>query len=328
MYPSDEISHIQVANKQNMEIVGIINTTVQVQGHNLKVKFHVVDNLHTDFILGVDTLKNWSALVDFQQNCLRINGGKRSLVCDISTTIPPNSEKIVVARIKGISLPEGTTGISRPLLRHGQLLAANVMANVCDGKIYQRLINLSDNEVKIPRNTRLGEFTALSANDVLISMDEPDSPDSGNNKPFSSGTSKATIAAATINNSTSKISDQVHIRHDVHTPDQVKVVQQLVDEFSDIFRPHLGKCSIVEHRIDLLPDQRPFRQKLYKLPMQQQGIIDKIISNLLLLSYARSILYAEHLYPIPIPLRYNPFTIVLYNRLNAYPFRAAHTPAC
>ena len=221
-----------------MEIVGIINTTVQVQGHNLRVKFHVVDNLHTDFILGVDTLKNWSALVDFQQNCLRINGGKRSLVIfqQLSRLI---LKKIVVARIEGISLPGGTTGISRPLLRHGHLLAANVMANVCDGKIYQRLINLSDNEVKIPRNTRLGEFTALSANDVLISMDEPDSPDSGSNKPFSSGTSKATIAAATINNSTSKISDQVHIGHDVLTPDQVKVVQQLVDEFSDIFRPHL-----------------------------------------------------------------------------------------
>ena len=175
-------------------------------------------------------------------------------------------------------LTEGTTGIFRPLLRHGQLLAANVMANVCEGKIYQRLINLSDNEMKIPRNTRLAEFTALSASDVLISMDEPDSPDS-NNKTLSNGTSKVTLAAATINNSTSKISDQVHIGHDVLTPDQVKVVQQLVDEFSDIFRPHLRKCSIVEHRIDLLPDQRPFRRKPYKLPMQQE-IMDKIIQNL------------------------------------------------
>ena len=93
MYPSDELTHIQVANKQNIEIVGIINTTVQVQGHNLTVRFHVVDNLHTDFILGVEKLKSWSAAVDFQQNCLRINGGKQSLVCDISTAIPPNSEK-------------------------------------------------------------------------------------------------------------------------------------------------------------------------------------------------------------------------------------------
>ena len=57
MYPSDELTHIQVANKQNIEIVGIIKTSVQVQGHNLTVRFHVVDNLHTDFILGVETLK-------------------------------------------------------------------------------------------------------------------------------------------------------------------------------------------------------------------------------------------------------------------------------
>ena len=48
-----------------------------------------------------------------------------------------------------------------------------------------------------------------------------------------------------------------------------------------------------------------------------------------LLSYARSILYAKPLIPRPyttIPLL--SFTIVLRNRLNTYPFRAAHTPAC
>ena len=89
MSSSDELTHIQVANKQNIEIVGLIKTTVQVQGHNLTAKLYVVDNLHTDFILGGETLRSWSAAVEFQQNCLRINGGKRSLVCDISTAIPP-----------------------------------------------------------------------------------------------------------------------------------------------------------------------------------------------------------------------------------------------
>ena len=49
---------------------------------------------------------------------------------------------------------------------------------------------------------------------------------------------------------------------------------------------------------------------------------------LLLLSYACSILYPKHLYHNPIPLLYNPFTIVLHKRLSAYLFRAAHTPAC
>ena len=32
--------------------------------------------------------------------------------------------------------------------------------------------------------------------------------------------------------------------------------------------------------------------------------------------------------PTPIPLLYNPFTIVLHKSLCAHPFRAAHTPAC
>ena len=44
------------------------------------------------------------------------------------------------------------------------------------------------------------------------------------------------------------------------------------------------------------------------------------------LSYACSILYAKHLFPTPIPLLYNPFTIVSHKRLSAYPFQAAHTP--
>ena len=43
-------------------------------------------------------------------------------------------------------------------------------------------------------------------------------------------------------------------------------------------------------------------------------------------SYARSILYAKHLYPNPIPLLYNPFTIVLHKRRSAYLFGAAQTP--
>ena len=206
------------------------------------------------------------------------------MVCDISTAIPPNSEKLVVARIRGMSLPEGTTGITRPLvpLRYGQWLAANVMANIRDGRIYQRVINLSDREVKILRNTRIGEFTALSANDVLISMDDSRVPDSETHNISSISTSKETIVAATTDKckSTSKISEEIHLGRDVLTAHQVICVEKLVDEFSDIFRPHLRKCSIVEHRIDLLPDQRPFRRKPYKLPVQQQEVMDKIIQNL------------------------------------------------
>ena len=38
--------------------------------------------------------------------------------------------------------------------------------------------------------------------------------------------------------------------------------------------------------------------------------------------------YAPNIYiPTPIPLLYNPFTIVLHKRPSAYLFRAAHTPA-
>ena len=46
------------------------------------------------------------------------------------------------------------------------------------------------------------------------------------------------------------------------------------------------------------------------------------IPGSLLLLYACSILYAKHLYPAPIPLLYNPFTIVLHNLINAYRFRS------
>ena len=39
--------------------------------------------------------------------------------------------------------------------------------------------------------------------------------------------------------------------------------------------------------------------------------------------------YTPNIYiPTPIPLLYNPFTIVLHKSLRAYPFRAAHTLAC
>ena len=39
--------------------------------------------------------------------------------------------------------------------------------------------------------------------------------------------------------------------------------------------------------------------------------------------------YTPNIYtPTPIPLLYNPFTIVLHKRRSAYLFRAAHTPAC
>ena len=40
--------------------------------------------------------------------------------------------------------------------------------------------------------------------------------------------------------------------------------------------------------------------------------------------------YTPNIYtPTPIPLLYNnPFTIVLHKRISAYPFRAAHAPAC
>ena len=79
--------------------------------------------------LGVETLKSWSPSVDFQQNCLRINGGKRSLVCDTSTAIPPNSEKIVVARIRG----DVFTGRHH---RHIQAIGATSLRTVVSSQRY------------------------------------------------------------------------------------------------------------------------------------------------------------------------------------------------
>ena len=39
--------------------------------------------------------------------------------------------------------------------------------------------------------------------------------------------------------------------------------------------------------------------------------------------------YTPNIYtPTPIPLLYNPFTIILHKRRSAYLFQAEHTPAC
>ena len=102
---------ITAVDNQRVAILYMIFVDVDIGGHKLNVKFYVVSDLHPTVILGLDFLKSQHIVLDFKNKKLHFDP-RRQLVLENEITVPPKSEIIVVAKLKGESLPNDVIGLT------------------------------------------------------------------------------------------------------------------------------------------------------------------------------------------------------------------------
>ena len=71
-----------------------------INGHKTAAKFYFVENLHVDFIFGIDWLNENGAQICFRTNKLLLRK-RRLLYAEQEVIVSSYSEHVLVARIRG-----------------------------------------------------------------------------------------------------------------------------------------------------------------------------------------------------------------------------------
>jgi hypothetical protein len=276
VYPS-EISHAFTASNECMSVQGVICLHGEMCGHRVSYKFYIVPRLHTNFIIGRTFLEKYGAVIDFGKRKLHLTP-RRSLVATEPVTIPPNSEKLIVARVKGDPLPEGVTGVcsGNDTLSTQGLLSGNVLCHVNRGHVYQRIANFSDSPVTVCKGSRTGKFNCINGSYCVYDLESTET-----DRPRCSHVC-ATAADRKVNTNLKGPSPQVQIAPEL-TADQRHELKCLLDQYADVFVGEdgkLGHCDIIKHEIQLQEGHKPVRQRSYRLSPAHKPIMEEMIEDM------------------------------------------------
>ena len=252
---------ITTAGSKHVKIDGCIILPVSIADCTVKIKFYLVKNLLTDFILGLDFLNSHNVTVNFGKNKFSIDP-RRKLQCEEHVTVPPNCEAVIVAHIVGKPLPNSVVGIASHNDLTNGLLHGNTLCNVHNDSVFVRVANFNSKPIDVHRGTELGQFVCLSTADQLYDLS-----DTCNKSPVTSDKPSKLCKINSVLDEKSK-----------------GLIENVIDEFSDVFASSLtdlGKCDLIEHDIHVAENVTPIRQRAYRLSHTQKVKMTEILNDML-----------------------------------------------
>ncbi|CAC5393205.1 unnamed protein product [Mytilus coruscus] len=263
----DTGADISVANPSILSKLDSVGINVVVKPSDKKVIItandeyvEIVGTINVD--LTVDDESSDGAVIDFNAQKISFDP-RRVLIAKSDITVPPKSEVVIAAKIKGAQLLENVLASESPSLASRGLLAAKSIAHVSNGTVMHVLCNIFDKPIKIKRNSNVGKFVCISRDDKLYDVNlENTQPVGRDNK------------------------------RDIHLPDvsrDLKVEERgqlndLLRKYSDVFvnkEGKLGQCDVIEHEIHIPDTCKPIRQRPYKLGAKQTEVLENVVSDML-----------------------------------------------
>ena len=285
------ITSIAAVNGQSIPVLGQDKLPFSINGSTYPFHVLIIESIAYDVILGRDFLEAYKAKIDLQDHVLELQHDVSSseqfdfthmpdvsepTVCSIHATssfiLPPNSEVVVPGEL-GKNFQLGEVGLVNPRdelpHRYNIMGASQVVKTWERNSVPVRLLNPTDQPIKIFRRTRLGEFTpvdpTIATYDLLQSDIEAeatrDIPTALDKEP-----------RTPLNVDRSKLSEEQQTKLDA-----------LLVKYDDIFAytpDQLGRSSIVQHRIDT-GDHPPVRLRSYRTSPANREEIDKQITEML-----------------------------------------------
>ena len=240
----------------------------------LQHSFHVI-NGHHNVILGIDFLKENSAVVDFGLGQLAIKGltvqlGHPAIRSCLAKTV---STVHIPARYEG-DIPVkctksycNTTLLFKTTLQSqfGNITVSPTLVNISGSQTMCHVINNSDEKVTLPAQFKLAHGSTVVDSDVV-------------QRP----TSEFTDVAPVDVRSTKQLSDIAFQIDNPHlTGSEVVELQQFLKTNRHVFaadKSELGKCSIVAHHIDTR-DATPVAKRFYRTSPEKRAEIDRQVEE-------------------------------------------------
>ena len=175
---------IVTANSQREPIRKMIIVDVEIAGCIVKMKFYLLPNLMTDFILGLDFLHANNVSIQFGKGEISIDP-RRTLSINSDMTIPSKTETVLKACIQGSHLPQGVLGISSGSVGSPEgLVIGNALCHIKEGKTFVRVANFTDKDITLRKGDAIGKFCCLARDDSLVQLPEAQiNPDSRKTSP-------------------------------------------------------------------------------------------------------------------------------------------------
>ncbi|VDI13599.1 Hypothetical predicted protein [Mytilus galloprovincialis] len=234
----DTGADISVANLSMLSKLDSVGINVVVKPSDKKV----IITANDEHVESVGTINVDLKKISFDPRCV--------LIAKSDITVPPKSEVVIAAKIKGAQLPENVLGLASKSLSLASrvLLAANSIAHVSNGTVMHGLCNIFDKPIKIKKNSNVVKFVCISRDDKLFDIKLENTQQVGG-----------------VNN-----------KRDIDLPDvsrDLKVkergqLNELLSKHSDVFvnkEDKLGQYDVIEHEIHIPDTCKPIRQRPYKL---------------------------------------------------------------
>ena len=241
-----------------------------------------IANIHENGILGMDFLKAFKCILDFESMTLRLHEQSIPLVnkmgerlsrtcfCAKQLVIKPGSESLV--NLYTSESPD-TIGLIQP--NHSVIDRLGLMAAPClvSDHLLMRVANITGNPITIPAHHALAFWVSTD----VMQISENISPEFN-----------VCAAQTEENNSLPELPTHLVPLYE-SLPDTVSDngksrIRQLLIDYQSVFSRDeydMGYCDLVPHEIHLKPDTQPIRQAPYRTGHFQDLEIEKHVNKLL-----------------------------------------------
>ena len=266
---------LSTADGTPMSVLGSTAYEIEISGYETQLTFVIAHISGVDGILGMDFLSEPGITINAGQSKLHIAGHTVNLFRDSNVQcarvklgkkvrIPPCSEIEVTAKIEG-KLGHCDSSIIEPIkiLAKKKLLVSPVLINSKQNETVMSIMNLSDNTVRLQRNTLVGTVQPVECIQESIS------------KPTSESTYNMSLP--------SHFQPLVDTASSDLTSQQRLALTKLIIEYQDVFvGPDgcPGRTDLVEHKIDT-GSSKPIKLPPRRTSYAQKKIIKEQLDTML-----------------------------------------------
>ncbi len=167
---SDSIPPVQLPNGQLLKVIGELEFPAILANKHVHLSFYLIKDFAYSFLIGYYSLERMNAVISFGQKLFSINPSCNVLLKQ-RVTIPPQTARTTVAKIKCKGLPRGFTGFFTPKVQNHNKVSYTMdemLVTIRDKYVPITIANYTAHPMFFFKNSLLGKFTCLSDNDIIF----------------------------------------------------------------------------------------------------------------------------------------------------------------
>ena len=313
LYECDDLNIVSI-NGSKLMLKGCVYLRVYLGDNLLRLRVYVIENMRRKFIIGIDTLSKYKAVLDYAKESLSVNCETCVYTKD-NVQIAPHTERIVTLCTRKV-IPNSVKGQvygNKCLNEKGLYTVTKEIVTSHNSNISCKIKNSTNKYIKLNKNTKIGVFCPIKQNNITkpneneSSVNELNSDNENENEMYD----EYDIYNEFIkDNDVNEMNEVALIENDALQFDISKTklkdeekteLLNLLNSNRNVFSQNaydLGLYTGTPMQIELKPGSKPVRAPQYRLSPKQKQIVQNEIQKLLKAGIIEEIDYSDFSSPI------------------------------